>query len=92
MDSRGYALRVSDVRRKANILLTECVRGTSITPPIIGVNWATQLVHRRADLRSDYFRKKDYQRALCKDLKIIQKWFDLVRNVVAKYGVVNDDV
>ena len=44
------------------------------------------------DLRSDYFRKKDYQRALYEDPKMIQKWFDLVRNVVAKYGVVNDDV
>ncbi len=92
MDSRGYAPRVSDVRRKANILLTERVRGTLMTAPTVGVNWATQLVQRRPDLRSDYFRKKDYQRALCEDPEIIQKWFNLVRNIVAKYGVVDDDV
>ena len=60
MDSRGYAPRVGDVRRKANILLAERVRGTSIKAPTVGVNWATQLVQRRADLRSNYFRRKDY--------------------------------
>ena len=51
-----------------------------------------EFVYGRADLRSDYFRKKDYQRALCEDPEIIQKWFNLVRNVVTKYGVVDDDV
>ena len=38
IDSRGYAPRVGDVRRKANILLAERVRGTSIIAPTVGVN------------------------------------------------------
>ena len=92
IDSRGYAPRVGDVRRKANTLLAERVRGSDIVAPTVGVNWATQLVKRRTDLRSNYFRKKDYQRALYEDPEIVQKWFDLVRNTIAKYGVVDDDV
>jgi len=68
------------------------VRGTLATPLIVGVNWATQLIQRRVDLRSDYFRKKDYQRARCEDPEIIQKWFNLVRNVIAKYGIVDHDI
>lgn len=92
MDSRGYAPRVGDVSRKANILLTERVRGTPTTPSTVGINWATNFVRRRSELRSDYLRKKDSQRALCEDPSVIQAWFNLVRNVIAKYGVVDDDV
>ena len=92
MDSRGYAPRVGDVSRKANILLTERVRGTLTIPSTVGANWATKFVHRRPELRSDYLRKKDSQRALCENPNIIQEWFNLVRNTVAKYGIVDDDV
>lgn len=92
IDSRGYAPRVSDVARKANLLLSERVRGTSTPPPIVGVNWATKLIRRRDDLSSEYFRKKDYQRALCEDPKIITDWFRLVQNMKLKYGIVDADM
>jgi RecB family endonuclease NucS len=37
-------------------------------------------------------RQIDYQRALAEDPKIIQAWFALVQNIIAKYGIVNLDI
>ena len=34
----------------------------------------------------------DYQRALAEDPKIIQAWFALVQNTIAKYGIVDSDI
>ena len=39
-----------------------------------------------------YSCKYNYQRAKCKDPKVIGKWFVLVRNVKAKYGIVDNDI
>ena len=39
-----------------------------------------------------YLRGYDYQRAKCEDPKAIGEWFALVRNVKAKYGVVDNDM
>ena len=39
-----------------------------------------------------WMRKYDYQRAKCEDPKVISEWFALVRNVKAKYGIVDDDI
>jgi hypothetical protein len=39
-----------------------------------------------------FSRKYDYQRALCEDPKAISKWFALVQNTKAKYGVVDEDI
>lgn len=43
-------------------------------------------------LRTTYNRKYDYQRAACEDPVIIQAWFNPVRNMIAKYGILEDDV
>ena len=37
-------------------------------------------------------RKYDYQRAKYEDLKLISEWFALVRNTIAKYGIVDADI
>jgi hypothetical protein len=34
----------------------------------------------------------DYQRAECKDTKLISLWFKLVGDTVAKYGVAEEDI
>ncbi|KAJ6436114.1 DDE superfamily endonuclease [Purpureocillium lavendulum] len=57
----------------------------------VGKNWAQNFVKRRPELRTRFSRKYDYQRAKCEDLKIIGPWFDLVRNIKAKYGILDDD-
>jgi RecB family endonuclease NucS len=37
-------------------------------------------------------RKYDYKRALCEDPGLIQRWFRLVQNTKAKYGIQDDDM
>jgi hypothetical protein len=37
-------------------------------------------------------RKYDYQRAKCEDPEVIRGWFELVKNVVAKYGICDTDI
>ena len=39
-----------------------------------------------------FTRKYDYQRAKCEDPETIGKWFELVKNFVAKYGIQEEDI
>ena len=38
------------------------------------------------------FSQISYQRAKCKDPKVIREWFALVQNMRAKYGIVEEDI
>jgi hypothetical protein len=86
LDSRGFSPRPQDVREMADLLLAE----RDASP--VGVNWTTNFINRRTELKSKFSRKYDYQRALCEDPAIIGDWFRLVRNTIAKYGIVDEDI
>jgi hypothetical protein len=60
--------------------------------PRVGPRWASNFVKRQPELRTRSFRRLDYQRAKCEDPAVIQAWFDLVRNIIAKYGIVESDI
>ena len=92
MDERGFPPRVATVRRMANLLLADRVRTSSDDLPSVGENWVRKFIKRRPSLESKYTRKYDHQRALCEDPKIIRNWFNLVRNIRAKYGILDEDV
>ena len=34
----------------------------------------------------------DYQRVLCEDPAVFQKWFDLIRDTIAKYGIAEEAI
>ncbi|KAL8290678.1 hypothetical protein RB600_006224 [Gaeumannomyces tritici] len=70
----------------ANRLLAERDAGA------VGKCWVERFVKRRAELGTRWIRKYDYQRAKCEDPKLVSAWFDLVRNTVAKYGILDDDI
>jgi hypothetical protein len=57
----------------------------------VGVNWVYRLINRTPGIKSQVTRLRDHQRVLCSDLAIISPWFDLVRNVKAKYGILDED-
>jgi hypothetical protein len=57
-----------------------------------GRNWAQRFVARQPALDTRWARKYDSARALCEDPELISKWFDLVRNTIAKYGIVPADI
>jgi hypothetical protein len=56
-----------------------------------GVNWAYKFIRRRTEIRSQISRPRDHRRVLCSNPAIISPWFDLVRNVKAKYGILDED-
>jgi hypothetical protein len=85
LDSRSFPPRLSGVQDMANRLLADR------DAPLVGVNWASRFVKRRKELTTRFTRRYDYKRALCEDPKLIWPWFELVRNTVAKYGILEED-
>jgi hypothetical protein len=49
-------------------------------------------VDAQPSLKTRFDQPYDYQRALCEDLEVIGNWFRLLRNMMAKYGVLDDDL
>ena len=86
LDSRSFPPRLVQVEDMANRLLADR------DAPRVGKHWASNFVKRQLDLRTRRFRRLDYQRAKCEDPATIQAWFDLVRNTIAKYGIVESDI
>ena len=86
LSARAFPPRLSGVEDMANHLRRE-----RDMPPV-GQRWAHNFVKRQPKLRTRYTRRYDYQRAKCEDPKVIGEWFALVRNVKAKYGIVEDDI
>jgi hypothetical protein len=86
LDARLYPPRLTGVEDMANRLLAE--RGA----PKVGKRWASNFVKRQPELRTRFLRRYDYKRAQCEDPEAIRAWFSLVKNVIAKYGVVDSDV
>ena len=86
LDSRGFPPRLRHVEDMANQLrVARNVRH-------VGKNWTSNFLKRQPELRTRFTRGYDYQRAQCEDPAIIQGWFDLVRNMVAKYGILDEDI
>ncbi|OHW89500.1 putative transposase, partial [Colletotrichum incanum] len=84
--NRGFPPRQEDVRDMADRLLSQ--RDATR----VGPRWAEHFVRRQPQLKMRFQRRIDYQRALAEDPTIIQGWFTLVRNTIAKYGILDDDI
>ena len=83
--TRSFPPRLRDVEDMANQLL----RVRDASP--VGTKWPFNFVKRRPKLHTRYARKYDYQRAKYEDRKAISEWFNLVRNIKAKHGILDDD-
>jgi Tc5 transposase DNA-binding domain/helix-turn-helix, Psq domain len=86
LDSRGFPPRPQSVQEMADLLLAE-----RDAPPV-GKNWTSNFVNRRTEIKTKFSRKYDYKRAQCEDPVIIRGWFKLVRNTVAKYGILEEQL
>jgi RecB family endonuclease NucS len=86
LDFQAFFPRLSAVENMANRLLRDrdALR--------VGKNWASNFVKRQSQLKTVFSRKYDYSRALCENPKLVQGWFNLVRNTVAKYGIADADI
>jgi hypothetical protein len=86
LDARGFTPTISYVQHMANQLLAARSSGK------VGVNWAANFIRRNPEVKSQITRQRDHQRVLCSDPAIIGPWFNLVHNVKAKYGILDEDV
>jgi hypothetical protein len=75
LDSRGFSPWLADVEDIANYLLE------THQAKRVGRLWAHRFVQRRLELKIRLNCVYDYQRALCKDPKLIGIWFRLVENI-----------
>ena len=57
----------------------------------VGEKWARNLVKRKPEIKSQITRQRDHQKVLRRSIAIINPWFDLVRNVKTKYGILDED-
>ena len=85
LDEQGHAPTLHCVEDMANQL-----RAARDADPV-GPRWASNFVKRELGLQSRMNRQRDRQRVLCSDPEVIGPWFDLVQNVKAKYGILDED-
>jgi hypothetical protein len=85
LDQQGLAPTLRSVEDMANQL-----RAARDADPV-GPRWASNFVKREPGLKSRINRQRDRQRVLCSDQGVIGPWFDLVQNVKAKYGILDED-
>ncbi|EKG09389.1 Zinc finger CCHC-type protein [Macrophomina phaseolina MS6] len=86
LDWRGFPPRLSAVKDMANKLLADRAGCT------VGKNWPSNFMKRTPRLKTRLKRKYGYQRAKCEGPELITQWFELVRNTIAKYGIVDGDM
>ena len=85
LDERGFPPQLAAVKDMADSLLAERHRDP------VGQNWAATFVRRQPELKIKFNRKYDYRRALYEDPKAVRGWFQLVENVKAKCGILDED-
>jgi hypothetical protein len=89
LDKRGKAPTFALVKEMANILLAQRSNRHPIT---VGKNWAYNFVTRHDSLKARFSRRYAAQRALCEDPKLIKEWFNHYCNIIAEYGILDDDI
>jgi hypothetical protein len=82
---RGFAPSLAEVRSMADQLLA--IRHGSQ----VGECWVQRFISRQPEIKSQLSRPRDYRRILCSNPLVIEPWFDLVANVKAKYGILDED-
>jgi hypothetical protein len=60
--------------------------------PPVGKRWVSNLVKRQPELKTRRFRRYYYKIAKLEDPEVIRASFKLVRNIVIKYGILEDDM
>jgi DDE superfamily endonuclease/helix-turn-helix, Psq domain len=86
LDARAFPPRLSGVEDMANRLLMERNAGR------VGTRWANNFIKRQPELKLRFSRGYDYQRAKCEDRTLVSGWFALLKNTIAKYGILDDDI
>ena len=58
----------------------------------VGQHWVGRFIAWNLRFKTGWYRKYDYEKILCEDPKKIREWFDLVQNMINKYGTFPFDI
>jgi hypothetical protein len=58
----------------------------------VGQKWVYNLIKHRPEIDSKFSQRYNYERAKCKDLEIIQEYFDHVQAAISKYSILLEDI
>jgi hypothetical protein len=86
LDAQGLSPTTSLVKEMADAIYK--ARGI----PPVGVNWPYTFIKRTPALKTRLRRTYECQRRLCEDPKVIESWFELVKNTINKYGILQQDI
>ncbi len=84
MDKCGTLPRSATVEEIANILLAAY---GIYPPPTVGVNWPSNFVKRRDELRTRFSKRYDHQRALNEGLRSFRAGFATVQRIIDEKGL-----
>src|SRR6266699_6083239 len=82
LNSRGFLPRIYDIEDITNRLLT--IYDTMC----VGPYWTSNFVKQQPKLYTYWNRPYNYHKAQYEDPKIIEAWFQLFQNVVAKHNII----
>jgi len=83
---RGQPPTLKRVADMANSILRVREKGP------VGVHWSRNFINRHAELKPRLNRRFDYQRAKGEDPVAIRAWFDLVRDIILRHGIAQEDI
>ncbi|KAM3537962.1 hypothetical protein ARSEF1564_009125 [Beauveria bassiana] len=75
MDERGMPPTMAYTRRMANLLLA----ARDESP--VGENWVRKFMKRHNEIKAQYSRRYDYQRAKCEDPQLLVACYDRVQMI-----------
>ena len=53
----------------------------------IEINWVNKFIQQHNTLKTQILQKYNYKRALCENLKVIQKWFELIQQTIEEQKI-----
>ena len=86
LNSQEFSFTYSIARDMTNKLLAK----RQISP--IDKNWSNNFVARTSTLKTRMNRPYDYKRAMCEDSEIIDKWFELMKNMKTKHDITKKNI
>jgi len=90
MNQHSMLPKIVIIQEMTHLLVTQCFK--SIISSSIDQNWVQKFIDCYDTLKLKYNHKYDYQQAKCKDLKLIQAWFQHVQATIVKYNIHKNNI
>src|SRR5450432_1732475 len=92
LDRRGFSPNLNMAADIANLLLAQRNPPLVGDLAVVGKCWVPNFIKQHKALKSKLSHCLDYERALCNDPALINKWFKLVGDTIQQYSIVIVDI